>query len=135
MVGSASGRPCADVTIWFCERRASIRGAARPATSAQDVRGARPRAQGLHLARAANRDDRGGTVREHRRDMIVHSRFVRMLMFAGAVATAASCATAPKSTGTTARPKDSAPEKIAAQRAAAPHGLQLESDDERWGIE
>ena len=67
--------------------------------------------------------------------MIVHNRFVRMLMLAGAVATAAACATAPRSTGTTARTKDSAPEKIAAQRAAAPHGLQLESEDERWGIE
>jgi hypothetical protein len=32
--------------------------------------------------------------------------------------------------------KDSAPEKVAAQRAAAPHSIQtLEQDDERWGIE
>jgi hypothetical protein len=54
MVGSASGRPYADVTIWVCERRASIRGAARPAIGAQDLRVARPRAQGLQLARAAN---------------------------------------------------------------------------------
>jgi hypothetical protein len=30
---------------------------------------------------------------------------------------------------------DSAPEKLAAQRSAAPHGLQLEQEDERWGIE
>ena len=29
---------------------------------------------------------------------------------------------------------DSAPEKIAAQRAATP-GLQLERDDDRWGLE
>lgn len=32
------------------------------------------------------------------------------------------------------RLKDSAPERIAAQRAAVP-GLQLEGDDQRWGIE
>jgi len=31
--------------------------------------------------------------------------------------------------------KDSAPEKVAAQRSAAPHGLQLEQDEERWGFE
>ena len=35
---------------------------------------------------------------------------------------------------TSARVKDSAPEKIAAQRAAV-RGLDLERDDERWGIE
>ncbi len=31
--------------------------------------------------------------------------------------------------------KDAAPEKIAAQRAAAPHGMQLEQEDQRWGFE
>ena len=31
--------------------------------------------------------------------------------------------------------KDSAPEKIASQRAAGPHSVQLEQDDERWGFE
>jgi len=35
---------------------------------------------------------------------------------------------------TPARVKDSAPEKIAAQRAALP-GLDLEQEDQRWGIE
>jgi hypothetical protein len=65
--------------------------------------------------------------------MIVHNRIIRMLMLS--VSMAAACATTPKPAGTAARAKDSAPEKIAAQRAAAPHGLQLESDDERWGIE
>jgi hypothetical protein len=34
-----------------------------------------------------------------------------------------------------ARIKDSAPEKAAALRAADPNNLQLESEDERWGIE
>jgi hypothetical protein len=41
---------------------------------------------------------------------------------------------APPPTETPARVKDSAPEKIAAQRAAIP-GLNLEQDDQRWGIE
>jgi hypothetical protein len=36
---------------------------------------------------------------------------------------------------TPARVKDSAPDKIAAQRAAAAPSLNLEGDDERWGIE
>ena len=48
---------------------------------------------------------------------------------------APSCATAPKPRESASRAKDSAPEKIAAQRAAGPHGLQLESEDQRWGIE
>lgn len=39
----------------------------------------------------------------------------------------------PPETAATARMKDSAPEKVAAQRAAAP-GLKLEEDDQRWGI-
>ena len=30
---------------------------------------------------------------------------------------------------------DSAPEKIASQRAAGPHSVQLEQDDQRWGFE
>ena len=49
---------------------------------------------------------------------------------------AASCAGSPKRpAATSGRMKDSAPEKIAAQRAAAPHGAQLEQEDERWGFE
>lgn len=36
---------------------------------------------------------------------------------------------------TPARVKDSAPEKIAAQRAAAAPSMNLEGDDTRWGIE
>ena len=48
---------------------------------------------------------------------------------------ALSCATAPKrSDGPPPRVKDSATEKIAAQRAATP-GLYLEQDADRWGIE
>ena len=56
-------------------------------------------------------------------------------MLAGALSMTASCATAPKPREPAARAKDSAPEKIAAQRAATAHGLQLDSEDERWGIE
>jgi hypothetical protein len=49
---------------------------------------------------------------------------------------ALSCAGSPKRPETaSARMKDSAPEKIAAQRAAGPHGAQLEQDDDRWGFE
>jgi hypothetical protein len=48
----------------------------------------------------------------------------------------AGCArSAPPRAETPARLKDSAPEKIAAQRAAGPPGLNLEREDERWGIE
>jgi hypothetical protein len=39
----------------------------------------------------------------------------------------------PPETAASARMKDSAPEKVAAQRAATP-GLKLEEDDQRWGI-
>jgi hypothetical protein len=39
----------------------------------------------------------------------------------------------PPETAATARIKDSAPEKAAAQRAASP-GLALEADEQRWGI-
>jgi len=49
------------------------------------------------------------------------------------VALLASCAGGPRSRPESAqRVPDSAPEKIAAQRAAT--GLRLEEDDERWGI-
>jgi len=49
---------------------------------------------------------------------------------------ALSCAGSPKRPeAASPRFKDSAPEKIASQRAAAPHSLQLERDDERWGFE
>jgi hypothetical protein len=49
---------------------------------------------------------------------------------------ALSCAGAPKGReASSPRFKDSAPEKIAAQRAAAPQSLKLEQDDERWGFD
>jgi hypothetical protein len=49
---------------------------------------------------------------------------------------ALSCAGAPKRPeAASPRFKDSAPEKLAAQRAAAPQSLTLEQDDERWGFE
>jgi hypothetical protein len=45
------------------------------------------------------------------------------------------CASGPRpQPETPARVKDSAPEKIAAQRSAA-RGLDLEQDDQRWGFE
>jgi len=56
--------------------------------------------------------------------------------FALAALLTAACASAPRSresTAASARIPDSAPEKVAAQRAAS--GLQLEQDDARWGIE
>jgi hypothetical protein len=47
----------------------------------------------------------------------------------------AGCARpAPPPPETPARVKDSAPDKIAAQRAALP-GLDLEQEDQRWGVE
>ena len=49
------------------------------------------------------------------------------------VALLASCASSPRPRPESAqRVPDSAPEKVAAQRAAT--GLRLEEDDERWGI-
>lgn len=62
-------------------------------------------------------------------------RSLRLSLFAGALALGAlSCATAPKRAESPPRMKDSAPERVAAQRAAAAHELPLEQDDERWGI-
>jgi hypothetical protein len=57
------------------------------------------------------------------------------LLLAG-LASSGGCATAPKREAETAAPRiaDSAPEKIAAQRAAA-RGLYLEENDQRWGFE
>lgn len=49
---------------------------------------------------------------------------------------ALSCAGSPKRPeASSPRLKDSAPEKIAAQRPAGPHGAQLEREDERWGFD
>ena len=64
-------------------------------------------------------------------------RSVRLSVLAGALAIGAlSCATAPKRAESPPRMKDSAPEKVAAQRAGGTHELQqLEQDDERWGID
>jgi len=46
-----------------------------------------------------------------------------------------SCATAPPPRAeSSARVKDSVPERVAAQRAAQ-RPLQLEEDDQRWGID
>ena len=49
---------------------------------------------------------------------------------------ALSCAGSPKRPeASSPRMKDAAPEKIASQRAAGLHSVQLEQDDERWGFE
>jgi len=57
------------------------------------------------------------------------------MSFLAAGLLAMACASGPKPRPeASARMKATAPEKIAAQRAAAP-GLQLEQDDERWGFE
>ncbi|HMF42835.1 MAG TPA: hypothetical protein VKQ32_19320 [Polyangia bacterium] len=63
------------------------------------------------------------------------NRMSRLWVLVGAFLMTASCASAPKPAATTPRDKNSAPEKVAAQRAGAAHELQLEQDDERWGIE
>jgi hypothetical protein len=50
-----------------------------------------------------------------------------------------ACASAPRPQAeappAAARIQDSRPERIAAQRAGAPASLELEQNDERWGIE
>ncbi|HEY5451377.1 MAG TPA: hypothetical protein VIQ54_21635 [Polyangia bacterium] len=61
------------------------------------------------------------------------SSLVRTLT--GAALLFAACATAPKTASSPPRAKDSASEKLAAQRAGGPHELSLEADAERWGIE
>jgi len=63
------------------------------------------------------------------------TRFRRLRVLAGALLLAISCASAPKTSPSPPRMKDAATEKVAAQRAAAPHSVQLEQDDERWGLE
>jgi len=56
--------------------------------------------------------------------------------FLGIGLVALACAGSPKRPeASSPRIKDSAPEKIASQRAAGPHGLRLEQDDERWGFD
>lgn len=62
------------------------------------------------------------------------TRAGRLRVLAGALLFVA-CASAPKTPTSPPRMKDSASDRVAAQRAAAPHGVPLEQDDERWGIE
>lgn len=62
--------------------------------------------------------------------MTITRAFLRKIF---AVALLASCASGPRPRPESAqRVPDSAPDKIAAQRAAT--GLHLEEDDQRWGI-
>jgi hypothetical protein len=60
------------------------------------------------------------------------SKLLLRILFVGALASA--CASGPKARPETAkRVPDSAPDKIAAQRAAT--GLHQEEEDQRWGFE
>jgi hypothetical protein len=66
---------------------------------------------------------------------IVTNHIPRIASLLAAGLMAAACAGPPRpGAQTPARIKDSAPEKIASQRAATP-GLGVERDDERWGFE
>jgi hypothetical protein len=66
---------------------------------------------------------------------IVTNHIPRIASLLAAGVLAAACAGPPRPRAETpARIKDSAPEKIAAQRAATP-GLGVEREDERWGFE
>jgi len=66
---------------------------------------------------------------------IVTNHIPRTASLLAAGLLAAACAGPPRPRAETpARIKDSAPEKVAAQRAATP-GLGLERDDERWGFD
>jgi len=59
----------------------------------------------------------------------------RQLQLAGAFLFLLGCASGPRApAGAQRRIQDSAPEKIAAQRNAT-HGLQLDKEEQRWGIE
>jgi hypothetical protein len=63
------------------------------------------------------------------------SRTLLQAITMGTALAASACAGRPRTETVTAqRLKDSAPEKRAALRAATP-GLDLEAEDERWGIE
>lgn len=71
-------------------------------------------------------------------------RHVGKLAIAGTALLLASCARpgrpppatpAAQTEGRPARIPDSVPEKVAAQRAASGPQLQLEAEDDRWGIE
>ena len=63
------------------------------------------------------------------------TRFRGIRVLAGALLLAASCASAPRTSTAPPRMKDSAPEKVAAQRTAAPHSLQPDVSEDRWGLE
>jgi hypothetical protein len=54
---------------------------------------------------------------------------------AGLSVVACAAAPRPRAEAPPARVKDSRPDRIAAQRSAAPASLELEESDERWGIE
>src|SRR5262245_35247590 len=61
------------------------------------------------------------------------TRFSRLRVLAGALLMVVSCAGTPKPSPSPPRAKDTPPEKVAAQRAAAPHSINtLEQDEERW---
>jgi hypothetical protein len=67
--------------------------------------------------------------------MTRYARSIALSITALLLVAGGGCArSAPPPAETPARVKDSAPEKIAAQRAAIP-GLNLEQEDQRWGVE
>jgi hypothetical protein len=68
--------------------------------------------------------------------MICSRLSVLGLAFAAGLS-AAACAAPPRprAEAPPARVKDSRPDRIAAQRSAAPASLELEQSDERWGID
>jgi hypothetical protein len=57
------------------------------------------------------------------------------LALAAALWTGCAAGPRPRAEAAPARVKDSQPDKIAAQRSAAPASLELEQSDERWGME
>jgi hypothetical protein len=60
--------------------------------------------------------------------------FVRAFVLGASLASACAASGPRPETVATRRPDDTMPERSAALRAATP-GLQLEAEDERWGIE
>jgi hypothetical protein len=60
--------------------------------------------------------------------------FVRALVLGASLASACAASRPRTETVATRRPDDTTPDRSAALRAATP-GLQLEAEDERWGIE
>src|SRR5262245_23677785 len=65
------------------------------------------------------------------------TRFSRLPVLAGALLMVVSCAGTQKPSPSPPRAQDAPAEKVAAQRAAAPHSINTleREDEERWGFE